>query len=42
MLKPWIHQQNKPLQLYDAEILGKWIGKLTFRQWMEAMDWLDT
>lgn len=41
MLKPWVHQQNKRLQLHNPEILGNWLSKLSSRQWTEAMSWLD-
>ena len=42
MLKPWVHQQNKRLQLHNAEVLGDWLSKLSSRQWAQAMDWLDS
>lgn len=42
MLKPLVHQQNKRLQLHDAEVLGDWLGKLSSRQWAQAMGWLDS
>lgn len=41
MLKPWIHQQNKRLQLHDPQVLGKWLSKLLPCQWEEAIGWLD-
>lgn len=41
MLKPWVHQQNKRLQLHNPEVLGNWLSKLSPRQWAEAMTWLD-
>lgn len=41
MLKLWVHQQNKRLQLHNPEVLGNWCSKLTLRQWVEAMTWLD-
>lgn len=41
MLKPWIHQQNKQLQLHDPQVLGKWLFRLISRQWEEAINWLD-
>lgn len=42
MLKPWVYQQNKQLQLHNIEILSKWLGRLSFCRWIEAMEWLDT
>lgn len=41
MLKPWVYQQNKRLQLHNPEILGNWLSKLSSRQWTEAMSWFD-
>lgn len=41
MLKPWVHQQNKRLQLHNSEVLGNWLSRLLTRQWAEAMSWLD-
>lgn len=42
ILKPWVHQLNKRLQLHNGEVLGNWLGKLSSRPWAETLDWLDT
>lgn len=42
ILKSWVYQQNKRLQLHSLEVLGNWLSRLSACQWAEAMSWLDT